>query len=365
MTPALTLKDVTLQLAGKTIVEDISFELRTGELGCLLGATGSGKTTLLRAIAGFIELQQGEIRIGDQLMSGYRTAIPPERRYCGIVFQDYNLFPHLTVNDNIAYGLKYMSQSNIRARVEKLLTMTRLLDKKNHYPHQLSGGERQRAALARSMAPSPRVILLDEPFANQDARLREQLASEVRNMLKSERIAGVLVTHEQSEAFALADRIGVLHNGRIVQWDDAYNLYHNPVNRYVAEFIGQGVMVKGRIANWSSVNTALGQIRSSISSTRYNIHQDVLVFLRPDDVEFDAKSTRKAVVKKALFRGSTIHYTLETPDTLEQFYCHAPSHHVYHKGERIGYRLNAKELLLFADTLGHPGPAVTQHGAFD
>ena len=355
MTPALKLKDITVDISSNRIVKDISLELKTGELGCLLGATGSGKTTILRAIAGFLPIVEGEIRVGEQLMSGYKTAIPPERRYCGIVFQDYNLFPHLTVRNNIAYGLKYMSQANIVARTEKLLTMTRLSNKGESYPHQLSGGERQRAALARAMAPSPRVILLDEPFASQDANLREKLAREVREMLKEERIAGVLVTHEQSEAFALADKIGVLENGKIVQWDDAYSLYHKPNSRYVAEFIGQGATVKGIISSWSTVNTALGQIKAKIDPEKYKMHQSILVFLRPDDVEFDAKSQRKAEVKEARFSGSTIHYTLESLDTLELFYCHAPSHHVYHKGDKISYKLNVKELIVFADTGGHPG----------
>lgn len=356
MIPALQLKDLAINIADTSIVNNISFDLKTGELGCLLGATGSGKTTILRAIAGFLPIAEGEIRIGEQLMSGYKTAIPPERRYCGIVFQDYNLFPHLTVRNNITYGLKYMSQANIIARTEKLLTMTRLNNKSESYPHELSGGERQRAALARAMAPSPRVILLDEPFASQDANLRESLASEVRDLLKTERIAGVLVTHEQSEAFALADKIGVLENGKIVQWDDSYNLYHKPKNRYVAEFIGQGTTVKGVISSWSTVNTALGQIKAKIDPTKYKMQQSILVFLRPDDVEFDTKSQRKAEVKEARFRGSTIHYTLESLDTLEEFYCHAPSHHVYYKGDKISYKLNVKELIVFADTGGHPGP---------
>ena len=230
---------------GAPVVCQVSFELEPGRIGCLLGPSGCGKTTLLRAIAGFELLQGGEIRMRGQVVSHAGWSLPPEKRRVGMVFQDFALFPHLKIGENIGFGLRHLSERERRARVQTLLGLVGLPEYENAYPHQLSGGQQQRVALARAMAPRPELLLLDEPFSSMDAELREQLAREVRDIIKEEEITALLVTHDQYEAFAMADEIGVLNAGKLMQWDSGYNLYHRPGNRFVADFIGQGVILPG------------------------------------------------------------------------------------------------------------------------
>ena len=355
MINSLEVADLAVEYGNTTILQSIDLRLRTGELGCLLGVTGSGKTALLRAIAGFIRPTNGEIRIGDQLMSSNELFIPPERRYTGLVFQDYNLFPHLSVTKNIAYGLKHLSGANIRARVEKLLELASLVGKADVYPHQLSGGERQRAALARAMAPSPRLILLDEPFASQDSNLRESLAHEVKNMLKTEQITALMVTHDQTEAFALADKMGVLREGRIDQWDVPYRIYHSPANRAIAEFVGMGSMITGTIQSPTTVNTALGQIRLPVDMERFRNKQRVQVFVRPEDIVHTSASRRKVEVIDSTFRGPTTLYRLRSPQSLEEFYAVTPSFMRYQPGDKFGITLAMEELIMYEENYAHRG----------
>jgi len=355
MINSLEVTNLAVDYGNKRVLKAINLRLRTGELGCLLGVTGSGKTALLRTIAGFVRPSKGQIRIGEQLMASDEHFIPPERRYTGLVFQDYNLFPHLCIAENIGYGLTRQSRVTARVRVEKLLDLARLSHKADAYPHQLSGGERQRAALARAMAPSPRLILLDEPFASQDSNLRETLAHEVKDMLKTEQITALMVTHDQTEAFALADKLGVLREGRIEQWDEPYNIYHHPANRAIAEFVGLGAMLSGVIVNPTTVNTALGQIRLPVDMNRFRARQQVQVFVRPEDIVHTSASRRKAEVLEAMFRGPTTLYRLRSEQSFEEFYAITPSFIRYRPGERFGLTLAMEELVMFEENHAHPG----------
>jgi iron(III) transport system ATP-binding protein len=333
------------------IVHNLSFSMVRGEIGCLLGPSGCGKTTVLRAIAGFEPLIDGRIALGGKELSKRGFSAPPETRQIGVVFQDYALFPHMSIADNIGFGLRKLRSSDRDARVEQLLTLVGLATRGRQYPHELSGGQQQRVALARALAPKPDLLLLDEPFSNLDVDLRERLAIEVRDILKELGTTAILVTHDQHEAFALADHIGVMEEGVIVQWDNAYNLYHRPANRFVADFIGQGVFAPGTIDMPNQrVNIEMGCLPLwqgvDVCSTDEKDAHHVDVLLRADDVVHDDASRTQAEVVRKAFRGAEFLYTLKLPSG-QQLLALVPSHHDHAIGEKIGIRLEADHVVTF------------------
>jgi len=229
------------------VVENLDLQLDRGHIGCLLGSSGCGKTTVLRAVAGFEPLLAGMIRLDGVTLSSASTQVPPERRRVGMMFQDYALFPHLNVRENVAFGLRRQARAAQQARVQEMLDVVGLAQVADSYPHELSGGQQQRVALARALAPEPELLLLDEPFSNLDVDTRERLAFELRDILKATHHTALLVTHNQAEAFAIADRIGVMAaGGRIVQWDTPYNLHHHPVDDFVADFVRRETLLAQR-----------------------------------------------------------------------------------------------------------------------
>lgn len=328
------------------VVNQVSFSLRPGQIGCMLGPSGCGKTTVLRAIAGFEPAWNGRILIDGIEVSSRKINLPPERRDIGMVFQDFALFPHLRVEDNIRFGLKGWSKQQQQSRIQEMLAIVGMPAYARAYPHQLSGGQQQRIALARALAPAPGILLLDEPFSNMDVELREQLAREVRNILKQENNTAILVTHDQNEAFAMADQICVMNEGSIQQQDSGYNLYHRPANRFVADFIGQGVIIPARVENSTTVKTDLGLIRSEhrIEAATGTM---VDVLIRPDDVIHDDESTESAIVVEKAFRGAEFLYYLRLDSGIEVM-CLAPSHHNHKINERIGIRLHVDHLVTFS-----------------
>lgn len=327
-------------------------------IACLLGPSGCGKTTVLRCIAGFEHVDAGEIRLDGDIVSSPHLHVPAERRHIGMVFQDYALFPHLCVADNIGFGLRGSSAQQRTERVAELLAMVGLTKEGKKFPHELSGGQQQRVALARALAPRPRLLLLDEPFSNLDVDLRERLAAELRGILRAEGITAVFVTHDQHEAFAMADEIGVMYEGRIQQWDLPYNLYHRPVNRFVADFIGQGVFLPGEMVGAHHIRIELGTLSSASingnadSPERGQLH----VLLRPDDVIHDDASLLKAEVIAKAFRGAEFLYTLKL-ESGAQVLSLVPSHHNHALGERIGIRLDVDHIVAFATINTTPMPA--------
>jgi iron(III) transport system ATP-binding protein len=323
------------------VVRGLSFSLARGAIGCLLGPSGCGKTTVLRCIAGFEGIREGEIRLAGKVVSGGGVMLPPERRRVGMVFQDYALFPHLPVSGNIAFGLHAMAAPERVARVAQLAQLVGLSASLDKYPHEISGGQQQRVALARALAPRPELLLLDEPFSNLDVDLRERLSLEVRDIIKASGATAVLVTHDQQEAFAMADEIGVLHQGRIQQWDNPYNLYHRPANRFVADFVGQGVFLPAKALNGRQLQIELGVLQADSQGL-----QNLEVLLRPDDVVHDdAAPTQAEVVHKA-FRGAEILYTLRLASG-QKVLALVPSHHNHALGEKIGIRLDVDHVVAF------------------
>lgn len=233
------------------VVNDISLHVERGHIGCLLGSSGCGKSTLLRAIAGFEPVRRGTIHLDGQLISSPKVQVAPELRRVGMMFQDYALFPHLDVAGNVGFGLRKLSRQARQRRVTEMLEMVGLSHAGEYYPHELSGGQQQRVALARALAPSPELLLLDEPFANLDVDMRERLAFELRDILKATGFTAILVTHNQAEAFAIADKIGVMSEGQLVQWDTPSHLRDAPANTFVANFIRQETLAEQRLAAYA------------------------------------------------------------------------------------------------------------------
>jgi iron(III) transport system ATP-binding protein len=342
---------------GAPVVDALTLTLEPGAIGCVVGSSGCGKTTLLRAIAGFLPISSGSIAIGGRTMARATEAarplsLPPEERGVGLVFQDYALFPHLRVEDNLAFGLRGDAPEARRARVAELLDLVGLTAMARKYPHELSGGQQQRVALARALAPQPALLLMDEPFSNLDVEMRARLGAEVRQILKESHTTAILVTHDQQEAFAIADRVGVMHAGRLEQWDRPYELYHRPATRYVADFIGQGVFLPAEVLDRSRVKMELGELTGSVpvacelgcQTCGKGCHVDVL--LRPDDVVHDDASPTTAEVLRKTFRGGDFIYTLRLVSGREVLAL-VPSHHDHGIGERIGIRLDADHVVTF------------------
>ncbi len=345
MSELLELKDLSVSLNGKAIVRQVSLSLPEKGLAALVGPSGCGKTTLLRTVAGFEKPAGGTVMLGGRCVAGGRDSVPPEKRGVGMVFQELALFPHLTVAENIAFGLRNWKASAVEQRVAELLELIGMPEQANCYPHQLSGGQQQRVALVRAMAPRPALLLLDEPFSSQDMERRELLVQEVRKILQEEGIAAMLVTHDQHEAFAFADTVGVMNEGRLLQWDSAFNLYHRPADRFVADFIGQGELIEAVISGPQSVRTELGEIHGELTQ-QLPPGSRVVLLIRPDDVIHDDQSPVHARVVGRLFRGATHLYTL-TLKSGTRVPCLAPSHHDHQMGEWIGIRLNLDHLVVF------------------
>jgi iron(III) transport system ATP-binding protein len=348
----LEVRDLHLAYGDNEVVHGLAFSLPRGAIGCLLGPSGCGKTTVLRCIAGFEPPQRGEIVLGGERVSAPGLIVPPERRRVGMVFQDFALFPHLSVAQNIAFGLRGWPSAARNARLRELAELVRLEASVEQFPHELSGGQQQRVALARALAPRPDLLLLDEPFSNLDVELREQLSVEVRDVIKASGATAVLVTHDQQEAFSMADEIGIMNEGRIAQWDSPYALYHEPVNRFVADFVGQGVFLPARVLNAHRVEIELGVLegdvplacRQGCDACGRGCMADVL--LRPDDIVHDDASSMKAEVVKKAFRGADILYTLRL-NSGRTVLALVPSHHNHAIGERIGIRLDVDHVVAF------------------
>ena len=332
-------------------VHDVTLGLPSGGIGVLIGPSGCGKTTLLRAVAGLEPVSAGRILVGQRVVSEPGHTEAAEHRRIGMVFQDYALFPHMDVARNVAFGLQRLSRSEREARVAEVLTLVGLEGSGSRYPHELSGGQQQRVALARALAPRPDLLLLDEPFSNLDVELRERLAHEVRNILKAANTTALLVTHDQLEAFAIGDVIGVMHEGLLHQWDDAYSLYHRPATRFVADFIGHGVFtpatlreVNGQIVVDTPIGTLTDVAECPLPCAFCEGQCDVL--LRADDIVHDDHAPVKAEIIRKAFRGSEFLYTLRLASG-HTLMAHVPSHHDHKLGEWIGIRAEVDHVVTF------------------
>lgn len=341
--PLLQLRNLACGYGEQRVVQNLNLHLNRGDIGCLLGPSGCGKTTTLRAIAGFEAALDGEIQLADNVLSRAGFTLAPEKRRIGMVFQDYALFPHLTVADNVAFGIR--KHPKAKRIVGEMLELVNLAQLGKRYPHELSGGQQQRVALARALAPEPELLLLDEPFSNLDVDLRRRLSHEVRDILKSRGISAILVTHDQEEAFAVSDQVGVFKDGRLEQWDTPFNLYHEPLTPFVASFIGQGYFIRGQLIDPETVQTELGVIRGN-RAYNWPAGSSVDVLLRPDDIVYSPQSTLKALIVGKTFLGASTLYRLQLPtgNQLEGIFA---SHADYPMGQEVGIAIAADHLVVF------------------
>lgn len=280
---AVFVQDLQCSYDGQTILNDVSFELAGGQILALLGPSGCGKTTLLKALAGLMPVARGTIKLHDQIVQQDHDGLAPEQRGVGFIFQDYALFPHMTVRQNLQFGLTSLKlpAKIIDQRIQETLSIVGLGSLAARYPHELSGGQQQRVAIARSLVCQPRLMLLDEPFSNIDSQLRLPLIREIRSLLKSQNITAIFVTHNKEEAFSLADELAVFQQGKIAQQGEASMVYHQPVNRYVAEFLGRGNLIPVARSSPDTIVTPWGEMKVN----HLPDHAQLEMFIRPQWLE--------------------------------------------------------------------------------
>ncbi|HJU05067.1 MAG TPA: ABC transporter ATP-binding protein [Nitrospiraceae bacterium] len=291
---------------GRPAIVDISLSVLEGEILCLLGPSGCGKTTTLRAIAGFERILSGELYLQGSLVSAPGTLVPAEHRRIGMVFQEYALFPHLRVSDNIGFGLQDIPTQERAGRIQAMLSMVGLIGLERRYPHELSGGQQQRVALARALVQNPVVLLLDEPFSNLDPDMAGKMRGDLHQLLRQTKTTAVLVTHDHEEAFAMADRIAVLNQGRLEQVATPESVYHTPASPFVADFVGQADFISGIVHN-GSISTEIGMFPYADG---YQDSAKVVVMIRPDDVHITPNEDGEARILARQFRGSENLYTI-------------------------------------------------------
>lgn len=348
------LAGVTKRFGPATAAQDVSFRVHRGQIFALLGPSGSGKTTILRLIAGLERPEAGRIAVDGRTVTGPRTFVPPEERRVGLVFQDYALFPHLTIRQNVRFGLRGPTADG-DDQTTAALRLVGLEELADRHPHQLSGGEQQRVALARALAPNPVVLLLDEPFSNLDADLRAQVRREVVRILRRAGTTTIFVTHDQEEAFSIADRVGVLHRGVLRQVDTPDDVYHRPVDRYVAQFVGLADFLPGRVED-GEVSTEIAAFQNAPGLPDGS---EVEVMIRPDDIDLVPAAFAESVVVDREFRGSESVYTVRLPSG-RLVHSSQPGGRVYRPGTRVLVIANPQHLVFFAGERRVDGTSATE-----
>ncbi len=351
-TSSVLLQEVSKTFGETTAIPKLNLEVKKGEFFSLMGPSGCGKTTVLRLIAGLEAPDEGSIVIGNAITGKMEVAgsvwVQPEKRGIGLVFQDYALFPHMTVSDNVGFGLIKCGGSKRKQKVMELLDMIGLLAIAQRYPHELSGGQQQRVALARAMAPAPQVMLLDEPFSNLDADLRMELRAETKRILKTSGTTAILVTHDQAEAFSLSDRIGLLNHGRLEQVGTPDEIYHRPLTRFVARFAGRADFVAGRVEG-DLVVSVIGNfpLEEPLDPAVKRKLAEVEIMIRPDDVAFVVDPQGAASLLEAEFTGSEIIYKIMLQDG-KMIHAIRSSTSRFEVGCKINVEINPEHLVVFA-----------------
>ncbi|MFN1531331.1 MULTISPECIES: ABC transporter ATP-binding protein [Vibrio harveyi group] len=310
MSCALSIKNLTCQYDDQTVLESLSLEVEQGQIVCLLGASGCGKTTLLKAIAGLLPLSSGQMSLNCLTIDDGKNWLPPEQRNIGMIFQDYALFPHLTVAENIAFGLKNESAQQKLIKVEEMLGLVHLKGYGDRYPHQLSGGQQQRVAIARSLAYKPDLLLLDEPFSNIDTQVRHELIREIRKIFKEQGVTAIFVTHSREEAFAFADKMAVMNHGVIEQYGTASELYYQPLSKFVADFLGGGSYLVAKRISDNEYQTHLGVVEAN-AQQEIQVDDECALLLRPQHVQITADEESAIKVLEQHFMGDHCRYVID------------------------------------------------------
>ena len=340
----LNLQSVKISLDSKVILDDVNLKIHTGEIVSLMGSSASGKTSLIRSIAGFHNISSGVIQIDGQIVDDSIRRLDVAMRNVGVIFQDLALFPHLTVRENICFGLNNIDSAQQQNRAKKLEDLLDIENITNRYPNQISGGQQQRVAIARAIAPKPNLLLLDEPFSALDYELKDNLMNDIMKLIKSENITAILITHSAEEAFKMSDKIAFISNNTITQFANPYDIYHRPVSKEIANFFGISSYIKAKITDSSHINCILGDFVGMVD--QFNKDDKVDLLIRPDDIIHDDDSLFSAKVTEKTFRGSDFLYELELKDG-QKIFCYAPSHHNHQVNEVIGIKLDLDHLVIF------------------
>jgi iron(III) transport system ATP-binding protein len=333
----IRLDGVSKRFGDVVALDSASLCVEKGEVMALLGPSGCGKTTLLRLVAGFETPDGGTVELAERRVAGQGAWLPPERRRVGMVFQDYALFPHLTVAENVGFGVDRRDRAR---KVPMLLALVDLCGLGDRYPHELSGGQQQRVALARALAPAPEVVLLDEPWSNVDPQLRESLRAELTGILRPLGVTVIIVTHDREDAFSLADRIALLRDGRIVQTGTPEELYFRPCDRWAAEFVGTGNVLAGHV-DGPVVRTVIGTFPANGASGSSSVQ----VLVRPELVELAPDPGGAAEVVTREFRGHDVFYRIVVDGV--EVVAQRPSTEVVPLGARVSIRLHDAQIPVF------------------
>ncbi len=343
MSCALSIKNLTCHYDDQTVLESLSLEVEQGQIVCLLGASGCGKTTLLKAVAGLLPLSSGQMSLNSLIIDDGENWLPPEQRNIGMIFQDYALFPHLTVAENIAFGLKNETAQQKLLKVEEMLGLVHLKGYGDRYPHQLSGGQQQRVAIARSLAYKPDLLLLDEPFSNIDTQVRHELIREIRKIFKQQGVTAIFVTHSREEAFAFSDKMAVMNNGVIEQYGTASELYYRPSSKFVADFLGGGSYLAATRVSQSAFETHLGVIEAS-AQQEIQLQAECALLLRPQHVQVQVDTESAVKVLEQHFMGDHCRYVIDVNgDRLL-----ATSAQALNIGDSVAVKIDTQGVLAFA-----------------
>ena len=356
--PGVSIRGLTLRYGDLAAVEGLSLEVAPGELVALLGPSGCGKTTTLRLVAGFLTPESGEIWVGDRCLSSSASVVPPEQRRMAMIFQSYALWPHMTVAQNVAYGLRFKSgvgRSDRVRRVSEMLRVVQLAGYEARYPGELSGGQQQRVAVARALVVEPEILLLDEPLSNLDANLREEMRFEIRRLHEAFEITTLYVTHDQAEAMVISDRIAVLERGRVVQTGTGDEVFGRPRTRFVAEFIGRTNLLDGVAA--ASDTVAVGRLRFRVAGTGMAPGTPVAVSIRPhaialtEPVDHPAPGVNalRGTVKRASFLGDSVDYEIALADSDIVLRVVTPVGQRRRAGESVGLQIDPAACIMLTD----------------
>ncbi len=343
---SVTIKNVTKAFGDNIVLKEFSDTFKDGEFITLLGPSGCGKTTMLRMIAGFEKPSSGEIYIDGQLVSGGKTFLPPEKRGIGMVFQSYAVWPHMNVFENVAYPLRirHASGEEIRRRVERVLEIVHLSQYAERLPSQLSGGQQQRVALARALVAEPKLLLLDEPLSNLDAKLRESMRFEIKEIQRKLGITVVYVTHDQTEAMAMSDRIFLINRGVVQQCGTPQEIYNSPANQFVADFLGKVDFFKGEVHEGRIVFPAMGSQSIPYDGTRTG-HVDVAI--RPENLYFAPDGELSGILETQYYLGDVDDCRVRVGDTLVRVITNGYAFKEFREGQTV--RLGIRDFLVFAD----------------